>query len=297
MGKRGIRYLDNNRILKRIGEWLGDNIISPILERVGDLTAPIVGQIKDAIRRKLAEAQEIARQLGEGAGNVIDDVTGRTPQVATEGAGNVPVRMDTDPPIRGNEPMQSTGTPSGSVPSGRVAQPGGRPDKFKAFKNNSEVPEKYGNDSRFNDLASDPDHGGKVKPATRAEAMAGLEAEAQGLVPGPIKRGPKGTEFYDAMGRPWDVKAPPSPSPGARWSFDPEKSGGSIKKELSQKAEPPTAPLGTFPNETTGKPEQRRVILDSSYMTKTDHSELWKWLNNNLTADELSRIVEVNTQL
>ena len=109
IGRRGIRYLDNNRITKRIGEWLGDNIISPILERVGDLTAPVVGQIKDAIRRKLAEAQEIARQLGEGAGNVIDDVTGR-PQVATEGVGNVPSRMETDPPVMGNEPMQMVGT-------------------------------------------------------------------------------------------------------------------------------------------------------------------------------------------
>ena len=127
--------------------------------------------------------------------------------------------------------------------------------------------------------------------------MAGLEAEAQGLVPGPIKRGPKGTEFYDAMGRPWDVKAPPSPKPGEPWKFNSKKSGKSIKKELSQKAEPPTAQPGTFPNETTGKPELRRVILDSSYMTKADHSALWGWLNDNLTADELSRIVEVNTQL
>ena len=73
--------------------------------------------------------------------------------------------------------------------------------------------------------------------------------------------------------------------------------GKSIKKELSQKAEPPTAQPGTFPNETTGKPELRRVILDSSYMTKADRSALWGWLNDNLTADELSRIVEVNTQL
>ena len=100
---------------------MGDNIISPILERVGDITAPVVGQIKDAIRRKLTEAQEIARQLGEGANNVIDDVTGR-PQVATEGAGNVPSRMETEPPVWGNEPMQSTVTPgsSGGVPNIRA---------------------------------------------------------------------------------------------------------------------------------------------------------------------------------
>ena len=47
-------------------------IIAPILNRVGDLTAPLVDQIKNAIRRKLDEAQEIARQLGKGANNVID---------------------------------------------------------------------------------------------------------------------------------------------------------------------------------------------------------------------------------
>ena len=86
---------------------MGDNIISPILERVGDLTAPLVGQIKDAIQRKLAEAQEIARQLGEGVDNVIDDVT-RRPQVATEGAGNVPSRMENR-----NTPSQIQGGSNG----------------------------------------------------------------------------------------------------------------------------------------------------------------------------------------
>ena len=111
VGKRGIRYLDNNRILKRIGEWLGDNIIAPILEGVGDITAPIVGQIKDVIRRKLAEAQEIARQLGEGADNVIDDVAGQgQPRLATEGAGNVsPNQIDNTNQPRQNEPLQSQG--------------------------------------------------------------------------------------------------------------------------------------------------------------------------------------------
>ena len=69
--------------------------------------------------------------MAEGANNVIDDVTGQPqPKLATEGAGNVPSRVETEPPVRVNEPMQSTGTPSGSVPSGRVAQPGGRPDKY-----------------------------------------------------------------------------------------------------------------------------------------------------------------------
>ena len=108
VGKRGLRYLDNNRILKKMGEFLGENIIAPILNLVGDLTAPIVELIKNTIRRKLNEAQEIARRLGEGADNAIDDVMGQ-PNLATEGAGNVPSRMETEPPVRGNEPSRMEG--------------------------------------------------------------------------------------------------------------------------------------------------------------------------------------------
>ena len=92
---------------------MGDNIISPILERVGDITAPVVGQIKDAIQRKLAEAQEIARQLGEGVDNVIDDVTGR-PQLATEGVGNLSNgRIRTPESPQKAEPLQMSGASGG----------------------------------------------------------------------------------------------------------------------------------------------------------------------------------------
>ena len=108
IGKRGLRFLDNNRILKQMGEFLGENIIAPILNRVGDLTAPIVDQIKNAIRRKLTEAQQIARQLGEGADNVINDVTGQ-PRLATEGAGNVGANQIDNT----NQPLRSQGNSSG----------------------------------------------------------------------------------------------------------------------------------------------------------------------------------------
>ena len=101
IGRRGIRYLDGNGIIKRIGQWLGNNVISPILDLVGDITAPLVSRIKNAIRRKLDEAQEIARQLG-------NDVMGQ-PNLVTEGAGNVPSRMETTQPGRGNEPSRMDG--------------------------------------------------------------------------------------------------------------------------------------------------------------------------------------------
>lgn len=178
-----------------------------------------------------------------------------------------------------------------------MIKPAGRSDKYGSYKTDTDVPAHYRNDSRFSSLASDPDHGGKIRPAGRAEAMAGLEAEAQGLIKGPIKRGPRGIEFYDADGKPWDVKAPPSPKSGQNWQFNPEESGKSILKDLRRKAAPPGAPLGTFPNNKTGLSEKRRVILDSTYLTEADHKALWNWLNQNLIPEELSRIVEVNTRL
>ena len=178
-------------------------------------------------------------------------------------------------------------------PLGRVSEPGEQIGKLDSYKTDADVPVRYRSDPRFKDLASDPDHNGAVKSGTRAEAMAGLEAESEGLISGPTKRGPKGTEFYDAQGKPWDVKAPPSPKLGDTWAFKADRVGRSILEELRVKATPKNAPAGTYPHENTGLPEPRRVILDSSYMTKKDHKALWEWLNNNLTSVELENIVEV----
>ena len=41
-------------------------------------------------------------------------MTGR-PQLATEGAGNIPSRMETDPPVRGNEPSRMEGNQTGGI--------------------------------------------------------------------------------------------------------------------------------------------------------------------------------------
>jgi hypothetical protein len=180
-----------------------------------------------------------------------------------------------------------------NIPS-RVSAPGGRADKYRAYSAKELVPDKYRNDPRFDDLSRDPAHQGvnEISAASRGEAMAGLEAESQGLIEGPIERGPKEIEFYDKNGDPWDVKAPPSAKPGQRDFFDAEVSGNSIKKELTEKGNPP----GTFPNKYTGLPVKKRIILDSSYMNEKDYDALWKWLNENLSGDDLKRIVEINTE-
>ncbi|WP_294200993.1 hypothetical protein [uncultured Chryseobacterium sp.] len=173
---------------------------------------------------------------------------------------------------------------------GRVKKPAGEFERYKTFNNNSDIPSKYSNDPRFNDLATDPAHKGTkaISPASRQEAMAGLEAEAQGLIKGPIQRGPAEIEFFDANGLPFDVKTPPSKSSRVPVDMDHPRVGKSIKKELSEK------PL--FPNNITGVLEKRRVILDCSYMNEIDHTALWKWLNTNLSSEELSRIIEINVK-
>jgi outer membrane biosynthesis protein TonB len=195
-----------------------------------------------------------------------------------------------EPPKPGPKPEPKPEPPKPEPRKGpaRVAKPGGRPEKFKTFKSDVDVPEHYRNDPRFKDLSTDPDQGGQIKPGGRREAMAGLEAEKQGLVKGPIERGPKGIEFYDGEGHPWDVKTPPSPAPGDRFSFDPKQSGDSILGELRK---------SDFPNGQTGQPEPRGVILDSSYMNEGDHAALWDYLQKNATPEELARIQEVNTRL
>ena len=253
VGRKGFEVLSNSGIVKRIGKLLDADVIRDLVSQAGDLARPVVNQIKDAIVTKLSEIQDAARQLGgevaQGFDNVIEQVTGQKTfnRMAIEtGPGGGQLDNTNQP-----QPKPSP-SPNPSIPTGRVAEPGEQLGKSKSFETNAKVPAKYRDDPRFNDLATDPDKGGTIKSETRAEAMAGLEAESQGLIPGPIKRGPKETEFYDGEGRPWDVKAPPSPSPDAPWKFNPKQVGKSVQKELSEKRTPKEAPPGTFPHEITG---------------------------------------------
>ena len=140
-------------------------IIAPILNRVGDLTAPLVDQIKNAIRRKLEEAQQIARQLGEGVDNVIDDVTGRTPQVVTEGVGNVDNgRIRTPESPQKAEPLQMSGASGGS---GEIAFGSNALVKFR----------KHGREIRANAkaLGFDIPKGGMKKPEVQAKVVEFME--------------------------------------------------------------------------------------------------------------------------
>jgi hypothetical protein len=167
----------------------------------------------------------------------------------------------------------------------RVEHPGNHPELLKTLDSKAKIDPKYTKDPRFDSLAADPDHAGKSNANSLQEAMAGLEAESRGLMKGPIERGPKGIEFYDADGRPWDVKKPPSPPPGSKWRFNLKDAAKSIQKQVRLK----------FPNKVTGVPEPVHVLLDSSYMTPADHAALWAELHVQLSAEELSLITELNS--
>lgn len=74
-------------------------------------------------------------------------------------------------------------------------------------------------ESYTNDLAKDPAHGGEVTPKTMREATVGVQAEADGDIPGPLTRaqfdadGNDVGEFTDSTGQNWDVKSSPDVQP------------------------------------------------------------------------------------
>ena len=93
------------------------------------------------------------------------------------------------------------------------------------------------------------------------------------------------------MGSPLDVKTPPG-----GLSFDiytyamlghpTQGLGTSIKKQLE------VAALNK-----SGAPEQCKILLDCTYITPKQYSDLWVWLNSNLTPEQINRIIEVNVKL
>ncbi|MEO1055227.1 MAG: hypothetical protein AAFX87_31660 [Bacteroidota bacterium] len=167
---------------------------------------------------------------------------------------------------------------------GKVSQAGGNTDKYGTYNSKADVPERYSSKQDFDDLSYDPATK-QTSPKTRQEAMAGLEAESQGILDGPISRDPSGNmEFFDSNGSPWDVKGP-----GGGDFFNVNQVGPSIRKELRDK--------GPFPNNNTGVAEPRQVILDTTYIDDTELGNLRSWMQNNLTPEELGRVKEVNSNL
>lgn len=155
----------------------------------------------------------------------------------------------------------------------RVNKAGNQHSSFTAINSDDAVPQRYTSDSRYADLSFDPAHQGPTS-GSRKEAMTGLEAERQQLIPGPITRDATGgAEFADNSGTYWDVKTAPGPF------FDQQLSNltTSIRDEIQLTS--------------------HKVLLDVSYINDNELATLRSWLNSNLSTSELERIVEVNVNL
>ncbi len=161
---------------------------------------------------------------------------------------------------------------------GRVKKAGGKDARYNTFRDKSHVPGRYASGSRFDNLSYDPARNTNDSKAMQ-EAIAGLEAEKQGLIPNIMQRDPRPTdnaEFIVNGNGYWDVKAPPSR--GMKSPTKQKDAAESIKKELDKPG-----------------PPQHNVILDCSWMTDTELAYIRNWLQSNNV--DMSRIVEVNINL
>ncbi|TQJ25655.1 hypothetical protein FBZ33_6014 [Micromonospora sp. A202] len=90
-------------------------------------------------------------------------------------------------------------------------------------------------DRRLEELAADPAHNGNISAKSRIEAEVGLAAEADGKIPGPIRRAELDNsdpafqkdqgEFIDSNGGNWDVKSPNDLFPAGRRAGEPMPEG------------------------------------------------------------------------
>jgi hypothetical protein len=131
---------------------------------------------------------------------------------------------------------------------------------------------------RLNELAQDPAHNGAINAKSLQEARVGLEAEANGTIPGPIRRAPFGPdgedqgEFIDADEQRWDVKSSPDVQPSTS-----RRPGQPIPNPQS------TQEFSDMINNELDRGEN--VLLDSDGMTPerlaqlkaiTDHNPAWQ---------------------
>lgn len=118
-------------------------------------------------------------------------------------------------------------------PGGDAGGPPGRPAGTDGYRTPAPGTPEYAR--RVEELAADPAHNGNISAKSRREAEVGLEAEAQGKIPGPIRRAELDNsdpafqkdqgEFVDANGNHWDVKAPADIFPAGRYAGQPMPEG------------------------------------------------------------------------
>jgi hypothetical protein len=157
-------------------------------------------------------------------------------------------------------------------------------DYYYKIRKVEDAPMEFKNDERFEPLLEDPAHFGHVVPGCIREAMAIMRAEDNGLIKAKAVRPdiPE-IDFYDGDGKPYDVKTPPSPPSTARYPFDYYTAGESILSQIRKDEK----------NLKTGKLEDVNVLLDTSYLKDKDRSDLFSYIKENASEQELKRITEV----
>lgn len=172
----------------------------------------------------------------------------------------------------------------------RVESAGEQQNRLLEFQKVYDIPARYREHPRFSEMINDPAHRGDHPRKVLCEAMSVLEAEMSGKIKGPATRGDTSyIDFYDAEGYPFDVKTPPSPKPGDKWEFNAYKVADTILEQLNK----------THPNKFTKKEEPVAVLLDTTFMTNKDLTELRRELRRQTKEDRsvLKRVFEVNVKL
>ena len=172
----------------------------------------------------------------------------------------------------------------------RVESAAGQQDRQREFEKIEDIPPRYRNHPRFDELSRDPAHKGDRPGKILREAMSALEAEMSGKVKGPVTREKTGyVDFYDGDGYPFDVKTPLSPSKDEDWPFSAYQTADKILEQLAK----------PHKNKFTDEEQPVAVLLDTTYMKEEDRKELWRELRRMTKENRsvLKRIFEVNVQL
>ncbi|MBR4127797.1 MAG: hypothetical protein IKR09_09520 [Alphaproteobacteria bacterium] len=172
----------------------------------------------------------------------------------------------------------------------RVDAAAGQQDRQAELRKMENIPARYRNHPRFEELTNDPAHQGDKPGKVLREAMSALEAEMSGKVKSPVSRGDTSwIDFYDGEGYPFDVKTPLSPTIGDKWEFNAYGVADTILNQLHK----------THPNKFTHEKQPVAVLLDTTYMKPEDllalRHELRKKTKENRSI--LKRVFEVNVQL
>lgn len=167
-------------------------------------------------------------------------------------------------------------------PLGQI--PGGHVGHHQRLQHYDDVNESYRDDPRFAELARDPGHNGAIRSHSLQDAMAIFAAERTGLLRPPVRRATHVDHaFVDALGRPYTVKTPKSPTAADNWKFDPKRAAKSILRQLSRTASHPV----------TDRYQQMNILLDTTYLSKRDYRALENAMANMMTSDQRDRVTHI----